>query len=789
MRHNILTHSLLLGAAVVALFTGTRAEATMLDTLTFGSEKSEQDHALTADRSDTITGGLRQPARRLLPPATADLARSWQGGSVAFILKVDPDRPTYLTVRLWGSDATENRLILYCEGKQVGYRHLGDIDNLDIGQGGVTFNNRFYYNTTPLPLELTQGKQELHCEIRGTGRIFPYGTDFAQYQRVMIEPTRGIYRVYTHTDPFFTPPVNEKQGTAPTNPPVRQEPGPEVMDAVRARLSHEIVNLLASPRPLNQMQTLLLARAYHVKWCPAYHNPQVITQALASIDALFIAYRKDPKLAEADPATPNPDWFGLGPSGWTVALLADPVRPHLSETIADGAGGKATRAAALSEMLIACRDWHRRHRRLYSNQSMINDMYGIYLANRGVEVVDPQKAMPEPSVLRYLYESVGLEPWRDSDPDPQSGERQNWGIAPGYMELTRKGLTRELGYVGSYGEVIDWVTHLYEATRPSIEALGDAKILVQLIKIAHARAVFRAPALDADGFRAMRLETVVGWRDLHYPGDVTYAQGSTWDGSPLEAAAITLDPRLIGYAQQMLADNQYFASVRDRLKDTGLRVTSGLLGVPDQYEVLKAQPDSPHRLPMSPGQPDFTFTDVEDGVLAVKHGQHVLYASLYWRAYYGVNNLGRVHYTSPTIDRNAVVRLTTQFEPSGMVYARRDWTNFGFGGGGTRYPDETLHSAHAGEKLLVAKLPDGVKFKPGDESIYAGRAEFYTLRYGPYLIGMNTTASKTFKLPSPSGVAVAPDLVSGKSIPLPTGGVSVGPMSTVILYLGAGSAP
>jgi len=36
-------------------------------------------------------------------------------------------------VRLWGSDSTRNDLILFCEGKQVGYRHLGDIDLLDIG--------------------------------------------------------------------------------------------------------------------------------------------------------------------------------------------------------------------------------------------------------------------------------------------------------------------------------------------------------------------------------------------------------------------------------------------------------------------------------------------------------------------------------------------------------------------------------------------------------------------------------------------------------------------------------
>ena len=41
-------------------------------------------------------------------------------------------------------------------------------------------------------------------------------------------------------------------------------------------------------------------------------------------------------------------------------------------------------------MLVAGRDWHRKHRRLYTNQTMITDM-NIYLSNRGLEVVDADK--------------------------------------------------------------------------------------------------------------------------------------------------------------------------------------------------------------------------------------------------------------------------------------------------------------------------------------------------------------------------------------------------------------
>ena len=65
--------------------------------------------------------------------------------------------------------------------------------------------------------------------------------------------------------------------------------------------------------------------------------------------------------------------------------------------------------------------------------------------------------------------------------------------------------------------------------------------------------------------------------------------------------------------------------------------------------------------------------------------------------------------------------------------------NYDFANGGLRYPGD-LQSAHAGEKLPIAKIPADVPFQPGQENLYAGRALFYTLRYGDYLIGMNASA-------------------------------------------------
>jgi hypothetical protein len=279
----------------------------------------------------------------------------------------------------------------------------------------------------------------------------------------------------------------------------------------------------------------------------------------------------------------------------------------------------------------------------------------------------------------------------------------------------------------------------------------------------------------------MRLETGIGWRDTHFPGSVTYGQRPALDETPIYAAAVTLDPFAVGAAQQMFADHQFFASVKSTLTDRRLRGDFGLLTIPDDYEKISAQPASPHRLPMSWDQPDTVFADEENGVVAIKHGREILYVSLYWRSRLGINGLARTHYLTPRYQQTAVVYEEAKFEPSGQTYKRPNWTNFGFGNGGFRYPGK-LDSAHAGEELPIPKIPADVIAKPGEENPYLGRADFYQLRYGPYLIAMNTTADKTFQLAAPSGVKQAPDLVSGKSLALDAP-VPVPPRSTIVLLL------
>ncbi len=459
-----------------------------------------------------------------------------------------------------------------------------------------------------------------------------------------------------------------------------------------------------------------------------------------------------------------------------ISLLGQELRPFLDDAVKDGGG--ITRRAGLCELMVDCREWHRHHRRMYTNQSMINDLYGIYLPNRAIEVLDSEKAMGEEDIRHYLYQSVGLEPWLGSETEKGPAKP----LGENYLQLTAKGLTRELGYVGGYGEVLDWVTSIYDATRPAPGEAGDEKIKQQLIKIANARAAFREPFVDADGNRAMAMETVIGWRDMHYPGDITYGQRPSWDGGPLDCAAAILDPASVGYAQQMVNDHQFFATIQESMKNNGLRVTAGLLRTPDAYATMMKQPPSSIRLPMTAGQPDSVFSDEEDGVVAIRHGRDVLYASLYWRARYAVNFLARVHLLRPTEERDVTVWEDVQFDDSGLKYTVDDRVIKAF----TRRHEKSrgdVQQALKGEVFPIAKVPASIAFKPGDENVYAGKGTFYTLRYGDYLVGMNMTEGRVFELAVPAGSGEVMELVSRKMVPRGVP-LKVAARSTVVLYMG-----
>jgi len=739
----------------------------ILDSVKFGDSDSEKSHQFSDEHSEIIQGGLNQPARHLLPLDPV----SYEGGRINFVMKVDGEKLNYLTVKLWGSDcgALRGRLLLWAEEKQVGYRNVGDYDILNQCDDGPLYPNRFVYVTVPLPPNLTKGHDQISLAISSLGPEWFYGTTFEQYQKNLTEATRGIYQAYTGTSPYFIPPADEIQG-ALTVWPVRTSPGDEILDQAKNKVNSQLERLVSQPpvqgNNMRKREAVIraLASGYVNPWASISKSDAALTQIIAAGDSYARAQA-------ADSSFVGNDWPGAGPLGEAIMQIYPQLDTALAETIPDLS---ETRRVAWSSVLKASVDFWRTHRRNYTNQSMIVD-WNIYTANRALELIDPANALPEDKAMSYLYQAAGVAPWLGND-TPDGGSEKPYGS--GYYLVTEKGLSRELGYVGTYGEtILNFLSHMVRVT-------GDEKLRTQLAKIAHARTYFRYPAPDADGFRAMRLESIIDNRTAHYPAGVAYAMADVREDWELEPAAVLKDVESAGIAQQCLADDQCFARVARRLNDNDPNNIRGMMQAVDDYKTVTALPPSPVRLPMSDGQKDFAWADEGDAVLALRHGDQKLFINFYYRAERGINGIARIDDQTPTMERIVTAKTEFEYEPSGVKpYIRPHWIDTirtpGFPPPGTDFDQ-----AWAGEQEPVAARPSDAQQPSYDGwGPFLGKASFYHLRYGDYLIGMNCSDSKTYELAVPDNRKSASDLISGKTLSTEQP-VQIPPMSTVVLYLG-----
>ncbi|MBC7783869.1 MAG: hypothetical protein H7144_08510 [Burkholderiales bacterium] len=766
----------LMVAAMLAHIAATSAAAVSqrTDEIVLGDSASEQSHSLEGAQSEIIRGGLGEPARRLLPLTPV----SFDGGFIEFTMKVDPKAQNYVTAKFWGSDKGEDagRLVLYVNGLQAGYRGEADYDVLNQSEGEAQAPGRFFYATFPLPPSITQDKTTVRLKIAGLGKRYAYAPTFAGSQKGFNQPSRGIYRVYSHTEPRLTLDASEKQGELPAAK-VRPSPGEEVIAESKRIVLERLTKLVQKPIVGGKgggrdTRLVMCAEAYNTAWTPTYHDARTIEQIVQDGDSLADDFAKDPKFA-------GKDWHGAGPLGEALMLTWPEISHRLDEKTTVN-GQSVHRRAAWADTLRASMDYWRNHRRDYTNQSMIVDR-NIYTANRGLLLIDPKRAIPEAQALSYLYQAVGLEPWLGSDagagdtlPDaPGKGMHKPYGDH--YYLVTRKGLTRELGWVGAYGETIHRFVH------DMAKLTGDEKIRQQLIKIQHARMPFRYPAVDSDGYRCMKLASEIDNRGAHFPVsgsayNAPYVREAWWMDIP---ALLSDDRVVVGAAQQGLEDNQYFLYLQSRLKDPD---TLGLMRNIDQYAKVKALPTSAYRLPMTDGQPDFAFSDEESAVVALKHGDTRLYINFYFRAERGVNSAARVFEITPSTTRLATVRTQTEVIASGETYVRHDWIDWARNKGKTP-PDQEIHQAWAGERMPISARPADAKMPAyGDWGPFLGKAAFYQLQFGDYVIGLNTTETNTYTLNVPGGWAGMIDRISSKPIDASSGSVSVPPMTTIILH-------
>lgn len=771
---------------------GPSAFGQTLDTILFGDNASEAAHSLSNYFTITITNTAVAPAQTARR-CTVVSASNIYGGNLTFNLAVDPNRRTYFSARFWGGDegtgsfsqaSDMGRLYLYVpmsqftpgnpNNYQIGYRHEGDYICLNVTGGRSPLPGRFFYSTTLLPLWMTQGRTNLTFKIVATGRIYPLGSSGTpatgnNYQFFMVTNSRSIYRAYTHTEPVLLP-AGEVQGTTP---PITIRPTPTESVLNPAGAFYNGVNgylsgrMVAAAGNLDAGDIEFLARAYFVANLPSYyHSAAVISKVVAGLDAQATAHYADVNFA-------GNGWGGaLGPAGWAITVLSGVTQfqTNLEVTVNYGAGGNKTRREAWGDMLLASRNAGRFNRRGLSNQALIADE-NIYKANRGLLALTNGDAFAEVDAQRYLLEAIGRRPYRGSDLVAGGSE---YPFGANYYQVTPKGLTREWGYVGiSYGELQWYAANFYTYTT-------NAEFLDQCVKMLNARAPFRRPSSEPSGalnYRTMEGIGLLAWRgaiesDGDYGDEMAYGDRAGWSLG-MRCAAVTLHSNAVGYARQMLADNQYFNALT---YDSRHYSDRGALDVWQDYNTIKNLPDNGLRLPMTVGQPDFVWADEVSGLVAIKHGEERLWVAPYWQAKAGagVNGVGRFYFSTTNYDHFGVLETTPQFDFSGSFYVRPDLVD---------KPEQNIYvppdnpaNAYAGERLPLAVIPPGVL----DDGPFRGRCTFYAFRYGNYLVGMNATSDRDFELKLPAGVTSATNVATGLAMSAP---VTVGPNSTIVIHL------
>ncbi|MBR5160239.1 MAG: hypothetical protein IKW80_01325, partial [Thermoguttaceae bacterium] len=368
--------------------------AQTLDGVEFGNPESESTHAFRDPdgQTQTVAGQFGHSPRQIKAPAS----EAWDGGSMFFTLKVDPDKTNYLTVQFWGEDLNRNQLYVYIDGKLLGYRHIGDYDILHHGTNEVVAPGQFYYISTVIPENVTKGKTGLEFEIRLVGQIWTYAPTFDRFQHNIEGDSIPIYAAFTHLGAKFEPKTVESRSVPDV---VRPEPGAEVVDRVKERISAELEQRMNGRKTLTQQDVEFLARGYRIKWSPVYDNPKCIDRVVDGIDAFYRAWRENPKLVENDPRQYNGDWFGVAPLSEAIYTMDSPeFQKRLDEPLPDSS---VTRRQAWGEMIHAALVHLSQHRRWYTNQSMIID-WNLHRMNRALILVDKNRAFPERQTLRYL---------------------------------------------------------------------------------------------------------------------------------------------------------------------------------------------------------------------------------------------------------------------------------------------------------------------------------------------------------------------------------------------------
>ena len=317
----------------------------------------------------------------------------------------------------------------------------------------------------------------------------------------------------------------------------------------------------------------------------------------------------------------------------------------------------------------------------------------------------------------------------------------------GVYLITSKGTSHEWGWTtyDDYGRMAPYIFDFYRVS-------GDLLLRDKAIQMERAHHVNMLYALvDRGGYRAMLNEGAIVCRNVFLPGKTSYADPAI--------AATLLDPVILGTAKQMIAEGHFWDVWRQ---------PESQLYLPDNYAIIKAAPDPGSRPPQLPGQPNWAWADEQNGLVSIHYHNDQHFLSFY-RKPTGMNHLADAHSITAQYQRVAEFWMDdVRYVDSGQAMTIESRVE----NEGDGVPPDKPVNAWAGQVAPYARDEQG-------KANAATIADFYGVRYGDFVIGMNCTFHKTFPF-APQNFTAGVDLISGQQRTAP---VAVPPQTTVVFHM------
>ena len=722
------------------------AHAAVLTSIQPGDTSSENAVGLVATSAPVETSpalALGEAGRRLLP------ADPYTPASLAFEAVVSPTEQNYLTLRLWGSDPHWTPVNL-----------LTDVDSINLGNvwwhvtREAPVPGRFLYRAFPIPIEVTRGKTSLRLRLETAPAPQTIGAFRNADQpppKLLFRPSFALYGLHIHTGSWFEPPASDRQGPPFVwGPPAPKPAGyPETAEQrllERARvdidraLNYKVVNSRYDTGHRHDTRVLeTLPVIYHAEWS-GHFQERTIAERIR--DAIDVHVRRQ--------AAQNGDPGTMFYRGWGSHGRIAHAYSQMSEVFEEAgwleqpielqtAAGPVTltRRQAYGDFFHAAFEWRRLDRRSWTNQP-IYVSHTLYRLQKALRALGDSRALTQAQSVGYVYEALGIRPLH-SRPGAIDADAAGYP----YHLITRAGLTREKGYVDGYGELSYTLVRLVEET-------GDAQVRALTEKFLKTRSVFRVPTNDTAGNGALRGIGAISWRGTTFPFRIAYAGIE-------EAAILDGDPVALRLAQLEIAHGRLNLLPPEPERGPHWSPENSIR-LYEQYRKIKDLPATDHRLPTEPGQPDFVWSDPESGVFVFRHGANLVYGSFFnLDAFNGraVGDRGIIHLIRPESER------LIEFPPEFALPESDLSITVKYPFGSRTHPQTPLPP---GMKAWATEPPDWLDHR-------AGRAYFYHVETGPYVIAMNTTEPGTYResawtLPAIPGANRARDLATGEIVDL-----------------------